>query len=176
MTTRPARLPRSLRDALRPGPARCYRHCDRPVRLRPIATGGPGLWRVHACPSGVVSLVTYTEWTDRDPSVGVRTVLRRWTRPANRVRTADLRLATRHGPELGIVAERVLARDPRRRPIRIVYWRVYPFQGPDGRDHRLFVFFFNYKGFTLIYTAPADGGTTLCPGCALRTRTGRSGR
>jgi len=137
--TRRGTLPRVLSTALASPGGSCYRHCDRPIRTRRVTSRLPGTWRVRACPSGVVSVTVYTEWTRRDPTESVRAELRRWTKPPSLVRSRDLRLATRHGPELGRPAERFLAASRPTRGIRVVYWRVYPFRGRDGQERRLFV-------------------------------------
>lgn len=166
--TRAGTLSLPLVRALRASEGRCYRHCDQGVRARTAATPLPGVFQVLACPSGVVSVAMYSEWSRRDASRSVAAFLRTRTRPASLVRATDLRLATRHGPELGPRAERLLERDPRRRPVRVVYWRVYPFQDAKGVDQRLFVCHRRAHTSPLFYAAPSEGGERACPGCAAR--------
>src|SRR5208282_2679361 len=103
--TRKVGLPPTVRAALQSPGGKCYRHCDRPIRTRRLSSRLPGTWQVRACPSGVVSVTTYTEGTRGDPAAKVRSVLRRWAVPPTLVRSWDLRIATRHGPELGRSAE-----------------------------------------------------------------------
>ncbi len=159
-------LPPALRFSLRSPGGKCYRHCDRPIRSRSLSSRLPGTWQVRACPSGVVSVTTYTEWTRRDPTANVRRVLRRWTVPSKLVRPWDLRIATRHGPELGRAAERVLRKVRPTRGVRVVYWRVYPFRGRDGTERRLFVCFRRNHPSPVFFAASPVAKTWDCPVCA----------
>jgi hypothetical protein len=163
--TRPGALPPVLRRALDSPGGTCYRHCGRPTRARRIPSRHPGVWTVRACPSGVVSVTSYAEWTRRDPTASVRSVLRRGTVPASRVRTWDLRLATRRGPELGPAAERLLAATRPARGVRVVYWRVYPSTTRDGTEQRLFVCFRRSHPAPVFFVAAATLGTRACPVC-----------
>jgi len=158
-------LPATLRAALRVGEATCYRHCDRPSRGTEIKSGLPGLWQVLACPSGVVSVVSYTELGRTDPSRRVESALRRWSSPASLVRRRDLRLATRHGPELGPRAERWLAAAPPGQRVRVVYWRVYPSKGADGVDRRLGVCQQRHRAPVFFLGSPGSEDW-VCPKCS----------
>jgi len=166
--TRPGRIPRALRPALASPGGKCYRHCDRPIRTRHLASRLPGTWQVRACPSGVVSVTSYAEWTRRDPTRAVHAVLRRWAVPSSLVRAWDLRLATRHGPELGRSAERFLAAARPKRVVRVVYWRVYPSRARDGTERRLFVCFRRRHPGPVFFVAPPTAETWGCPRCARR--------
>lgn len=167
-------LPAVLRTALASPGGKCYRHCDRPIRVRRFSSGLPGTWQVRACPSGVVSVTVYTEWTRRDPTPAVKKALQRWTVPPSLVRSWDLRIATRHGPELGRSAARVLvaARPPR--DIRVVYWRVYPFRARDTTERRLFVCFRRTHATPVFFAASPTATGWGCPECARHRRS--SGR
>ena len=164
MTSRGA-LPPALRAALTSPGGRCYRHCDRPIRTRRIGSRLPGLWYVRACPSGVVSVTIYAEWTRRDPTRSVQHALRDWTVPPSRVRLRDLRLATRHGPELGRAAERLLATARGRRGVRVVYWRVYPFRARDKTERRLFVCFRRAHRSPVFFVSASKAKGPRCPVC-----------
>jgi len=166
--TRPGALPPVLRRALAAPGGRCYRHCDRPTRTRQPASRLSGRWQVRACPSGVVSVTVYAEWTRRDPTPAVLAQLRRWTVPASLVRAWDLRLATRHGPELGRAAERFLTAHPPKRGVRVVYWRVYPFRGRDGKERRLFVCGRTAHRYPVFFAAVSTDPAPKCPVCARR--------
>ena len=166
--TRAGTVPAVLRAALASPGGRCYRHCDRPIRTRTVRSRLPGLWQVRACPSGVVSVTSYAEWTRRNPTPSVRRLLREWSASPRLVREWDLRLATRHGPELGRAAERFLSRQRPRKGVRVVYWRVYPFRARDGTERRLFVCFRRAHGHPVFYTA-APSAPGRCPACASST-------
>jgi len=163
--TRSGAVSRVLVTSLASPGGSCYRHCDRPLRIRRFASRLPGTWQVRACPSGVVSVTVYTEWTRRDPTASARTELKRRTVPPSLVTSWDLRLATRHGPELGRSAERFLARARPRRGVRVVYWRVYPFRGRDGKERRLFVCFRRGHPSPVFYAAAPDSEANRCPVC-----------
>lgn len=143
--------------------------------MRRLASRLPGTWEIRACPSGAVSVTVYSEWTRRDPTVAVRRQLERWTTPRPLVRGWDLRLATRHGPELGRAAERALAAVRPARGIRTVYWRVYPFRGKDGVARRLFVCWRRTHRAPVFFVAEASGTNRSCPVCS-RDRPGRTRR
>ncbi|HLN50473.1 MAG: hypothetical protein ACLQD9_08145 [Thermoplasmata archaeon] len=161
-------LPPTLEAALETTGAKCYRHCDKPLRIRRLRSRLPGFWSVRACPSGVVSVTDYVEWTRRDPTVGVGIQLRRWTFPSTLVRSRDLRLATRHGPELGRAAERLLASARPARGVRVVYWRVYPFRAKNGTERRLFVCFRRTHPSPVFFASAPSAASWGCPVCARR--------
>jgi hypothetical protein len=163
-------LPRVLIDALRPALAKCYRHCDRPVRAHRIPSPLPGILEVFACPTGVVSVTSYAEWSNLDPTSRVSAQLRSRTVPPALLKRRDLRLATRHGPELGRSAERLLARSYPARPVRVVYWRLYPFRGRDGAERRLFVCRRHGTRAPVFFASRAKGNGGDCPACARAKR------
>jgi hypothetical protein len=164
--TRPGALPRVLQSALASPGGSCYRHCDCPTKDRRVRSPLPGTWHVRACPSGVVSVTLYAEWTRRDPTRAVQNALRRWTVPPSLVRARDLRLATRHGPELGRAAERWLAAVRPARGVRVVYWRVYPFRARDGSERRLFVCFRRAHREPVFFVSSPTAKSWGCPVCA----------
>ena len=172
--TRPGSLPQVLRAALGATGTRCFRHCDRPAVGRVMSSPLPGRWSVYACPSGVVSVTSYAEWSNRDPTPQALSFLRRRTVPPSLVRPRDLRLATRHGPELGRAAERAMASRRPSTDVRVVYWRVYPFPARDGREQRLFVCRRKLHARPVFYAGPAEARGARCPVCATESTTRRS--
>jgi len=117
-------------------------------------------------------VTVYSEWARRDPTAPVRAELQRRTVPPSLVRRWDLRLATRHGPELGRAAERFLASTQPKRGVRVVYWRVYPFRGRDGKERRLYVCFRRAHPSPVFYAADPTSKSNRCPACARAARTG----
>jgi hypothetical protein len=166
----PRRVPPRIARQLRPANPTCHAHCKGRVVSHLVRSGLVGEMRVLACPGGAVSLTSYEEWSNRDPTPAVARELRRRAKPASLVRAHDLRTASRHGPELGRAAERALARARPVTPVRVVYWRVYPFRRR-GVGHRLFACFRHGAGTVVFYAAPTATGTDDCPVCR---RTGRS--
>lgn len=161
-------LPPRIRSALRPASARCYRHCKKPVSAWTLATSLPGLWQVYACPGGAVSVTSYAHWSPVDPTPAVRAYLRRHTWPGSLVTLRDLRVATRHGPELGRSVERFLARGRPRRAVRVVYWRVYPFRARNGSEQRLFVCQRHGRSRPVFFPSLATSDRWDCPVCTGR--------
>jgi len=168
-------VPRALRTPLESVGGRCYRHCDRPVRLRRVRSTLPGIWHIRACPSGIVSVTSYAEWGRSDPTESVRRTLRRWTVPPSLVRSWDLRTATRHGPELGRSAERFMLHSGSASGVRVVYWRVYPFRARDGTERRLFVCFRRSHSGPVFFAGSPASETRECPVCSVRARRPRRG-
>ena len=158
----------TLQKALESPGGKCYHHCDQPIRTRRVPSSLPGTLHVRACPTGVVSLTSYAEWTRRDPTPAVRTTLRRWTVPPSLVRSRDLRIATRRGPELGRAAEREIATARPRRGVRVVYWRLYPFRARDGTDRRLFVCCRRAHSSPVFFASSPTAQSWGCPVCARR--------
>jgi hypothetical protein len=158
-------IPARIRAALRPTSPHCYRHCSRPVHGRALATSLPGFWQVYACPGGAVSVASYAHWSDADPTPQVRAYLARHTLPRSLVKSRDLRVATRHGPELGRAAERLLKRARPLRSVRVVYWRVYPFEGRRGVAQRLFACFRHGRARPVFFPFHATADRPLCPVC-----------
>jgi hypothetical protein len=113
-------------------------------------------------------VTTYTEWSSTDPTPTMQRFARGHTSPPSLVRRWDLRLASRHGPELGIPAERGLAKVRPPRPLRTVYWRLYPFKKKDGSVHRLFACFRHGRGTVRFFVAPGDARSPRCPLCRPR--------
>ena len=159
-------IPRAVLAALRPQAPRCYRHCQQPVRGFAFPSRLPGNWQIYACPRGAVSVTAYVERTTGDPTRKVWEVLRHRAVPPALVTHHDLRLATRHGPELGRTAERVLARIRPPRTLRVVYWRLYPFRGRDGVERRLFVCRRHGAARPVFYVDRAGASRGECPICA----------
>ncbi len=168
--------PPAVRKALEPAAPRCYRHCTAPVGARRIRSTLPGTVTVYACPGGAVSVATYAEWSRRDPSSAFRRFLVGRTLPRSLVQEVDLRGATRHGPELGLPAERALRRAASPRSVLVVYWRVYPSKDPDGTERRLFVCYRHGRAEPIFFRAPTDADRPRCPRCGPGGRTTRRTR
>ncbi len=163
-------VPPLLRRALAPRTPHCHRHCDRPQRGHNLRALAPGWLCVYACPGGAVSVITYSEWSNADPTARLLPFVRAHTTPATLVRRRDLRLARRHGPELGAEAERYLARVHPPRAVSTVYWRLYPFKKKDGTVFRLFVCFRHGTERVQFFVAPGNIMSPPCPKCRVRTR------
>ena len=101
--------------------AKCYRHCQDPANFVPMKTDRDEVIGAYVCPGRYVSRVVYfslapdREWFEKylEEQVG------------ELVRSRDIRVATRHGWELGGNAEteiKEIAPDG----IKQLYWTLYP--------------------------------------------------
>jgi hypothetical protein len=103
---------------------KCYRHCDRPTTIKIVSQDSEQVLGAYICPDGVVSHVVYfslkpnLEWFENllSDQVGRENIEGR-----------DIRLATRHGWELGKGAqEGLIAKLGPGGSVTEVYWRRYP--------------------------------------------------
>lgn len=103
---------------------KCYRHCDKPTAMTVLNQNSTSLVGAYICPDGFVSQVVYfstqpdRDWFERlvQDQVGSENVHHR-----------DLRVASRHGWELGGDAQEILrARLGEGARITEVYWTRYP--------------------------------------------------
>jgi hypothetical protein len=101
--------------------AKCNRHCQNAVKFVALKADQPGIVGGYVCPGNYVSRVVYfspdpdREWFEKflKDQVG------------ERVRSRDIRTATRHGWELGGKAEEEIKKIPNEK-ITQVYWTSYP--------------------------------------------------
>jgi hypothetical protein len=103
---------------------KCYRHCDKPTAMTVVSQNSTGLVGAYLCPEGVVSQVVYfstqpdREWFENSlrEQVGQENVNHR-----------DLRVASRHGWELGGDAQEILdSRLGEGAGVTEIYWTRYP--------------------------------------------------
>jgi hypothetical protein len=101
--------------------AKCYRHCQDQAKFVSLQVDKPGILGGYFCPGNYASRVVYfsldpdREWFEK--------FLR--DQVGDRVRSRDIRSATRHGWELGGNAETEITKicDD---GIRQLYWTAYP--------------------------------------------------
>jgi hypothetical protein len=103
---------------------KCFRHCDKPTAMIVLSRNATRLIGAYVCPNGFVSQVVYfstepdRDWFERllQEQVGSENVSHR-----------DLRVASRHGWELGSEAYDALkAKLGEEGAITEVYWTRYP--------------------------------------------------
>ena len=103
---------------------KCYRHCDKPTEMIVLNQNPTTLIGAYVCPDCFVSQVVYFS-TQPDPDWFER-LLQDQVGNAN-VNHRDLRMASRHGWELGGDAQEVLsAKLGENASITEVYWTRYP--------------------------------------------------
>jgi hypothetical protein len=103
---------------------KCYRHCDKPTAMTVLSQNATSLVGAYLCPEGFVSQVVYfstqpdREWFEHSlrEQVGQENVNHR-----------DLRVASRHGWELGGGAREILdSRLEEGTGVTEIYWTRYP--------------------------------------------------
>jgi len=103
---------------------KCYRHCDKTTTIRVVSQDSDQVLGAYVCPSGAVSQVVY--FSPKPNLTWFKKFLSNQVGTEN-VQTRDIRLATRHGWELGKGAqEAVESKLGSKGTIREVYWRRYP--------------------------------------------------
>jgi hypothetical protein len=103
---------------------KCYRHCDRPTKMNIIVAGSDRLVAAYTCPDGFVSQVVYF---GPKPDVGwfVNWITDQVGKENFDER--DIRLASRHGWELGKNAQETLEdKLGSGAVIKQLYWTRYP--------------------------------------------------
>jgi hypothetical protein len=101
----------------------CGRHCSEPTRFLPLVEDGDRLVGAYLCPSNFVSRVVY--FSVNPDGKWFEKFLRDDRGGGDRIRSKDVRKATRHGLELGREAES-RATDLFPQGIVEYYWTFYP--------------------------------------------------
>ena len=118
------------------------RHCDNPSSLVHLRFDSKGVIGAYVCPSGYVSRVVYfSVYQDVRP---LRDFL--YSQVGEEiVRDRDIRLATRHGWELGSDAMAEIGNVSSAGVIKEVYWTVYP-KTEDERKRGIFLCSYQEQG------------------------------
>jgi len=141
--------------------AKCYRHCEQPAKFTPIFQSESSLVGAYVCPQGYVSRVVYfaanpdAEWFKeflRNP-LGEK-----------RVKTQDIRSATRHGWELGGTAEAEISKVAKSGTITQYYWTFYP-KTNEEKSLGTFLCPKEEGGCGRLYTKLNTEDSRLCPNC-----------
>ena len=102
---------------------KCFRHCDKPTSMKVISQASNLVLGAYTCPDGFVSQVVY--FSQRPDLKWFNSTLSSQVGPEN-FTTNDVRVATRHGWELGGDAyERLKAQLGPNPSITEVYWTRY---------------------------------------------------
>lgn len=103
---------------------KCYGHCDKPTAAKVIFQDSDHVIGAYACPNGVVSHVVY--FSLKPDLAGFQAFLSGQV-GEEIVKGRDLRLASRHGWELGKGAEEeIQSKLGPAGAIKQAYWRRYP--------------------------------------------------
>lgn len=103
---------------------KCYRHCDKPTAMTVVSQNSTSLVGAYLCPEGFVSQVVY--FSDQPDREWFEHLLHEQVGQEN-VNQRDLRVASRHGWELGGDAQETLnSRLGKGASITEIYWTRYP--------------------------------------------------
>ena len=142
--------------------AKCYRHCQKQTRFVSLLQEGSSLVGGYVCPDNYVSRVVYfadepdAEWFEQflERQVGNK-----------RLRSKDIRYATRHGWELGGNGEKEIALvAPVTKSLKQYYWTFYPKNDEEKKDGT-FLCPEEEGGCGSLFTKSISDGTKLCPKC-----------
>ena len=143
----------------------CGRHCNDPVRFVPIYEDGKGLVGVYVCPWNYVSRAVYFS---NSPDAKWFQSFLAGQAGGERIRAMDLRLATRHGWELGGDAEAEI-QDLAPLGIKQYYWTFYP-KSDEDKKKGTFLCAKENRGCSRIFTKSIEEESKLCPACRSRPR------
>jgi hypothetical protein len=146
----------------------CLYHCSSRTRPHAIAARNRTHAWVYVCPRGTVSTVAFFGGARRPSPVVTRRYLQSRLGGRERIRPRDIRAATRHGPELGLEAERWTQRDGRRDSMYLLYWRRYPRKMRRGYSY-LYACFKHGAGEVRFYPGLGSRNVPACPYCAARS-------
>jgi hypothetical protein len=103
---------------------KCYRHCDKPTSMKILSQTTSQVIGAYVCPDGFVSQVVY--FSPKPDLVSFRNLLEDHV-GKGAVSSRDIRIATRHGWELGANATQTLESSlGLGAGITEAYWRRYP--------------------------------------------------
>jgi hypothetical protein len=100
----------------------CSRHCTKVVNFVVLNDEPDRLVGAYACPDNYVSRIVY--FSSKPDGAWFETYLRDELGGGDRIKSVDIRRATRHGWEIGREAERELASYPG--GVTEYYWTFYP--------------------------------------------------
>jgi hypothetical protein len=103
---------------------KCYRHCGKPTAMTVLSQNSISLVGAYLCPEGFVSQVVY--FSTRPDREWFENWIRAQVGQEN-VNQRDLRVASRHGWELGGNAQEILdSRLEEGASVTEIYWTRYP--------------------------------------------------
>lgn len=148
---------------------KCFRHCEKPTSMKVISRDSANLVGAYVCPDGFVSQVVYFSLAPDQPwfeamlsdQVGKENLSQR-----------DIRVASRHGWELGGQAQGTLqSKLGERGAIREIYWTRYP--KTDAQKQQavsLCMGKVSRAGCMKLFIHDRNSLETLCPSCKAKYR------
>ncbi|MGI0081459.1 MAG: hypothetical protein ACRECH_17785 [Nitrososphaerales archaeon] len=146
----------------------CGRHCKDPVRFAPIHEEGESIVGAYVCPQNYISRVVYFS---SNPNAKWFESLLAEQAGRERVRERDVRVATRHGWELGRDAEDEIEKVA---PggLKQYYWTFYP-KSDEDKKSGTFLCARESGGCGKMFTKSIEDKSRFCPECS-RSISGRA--
>lgn len=140
--------------------ARCYRHCQAVTKFEPLSQYGSSLVGAYVCPQSFVSRVVYFA-SNPDPKWFERFLT---DQLGPRVKSKDIRKATRHGWELGSNAEEKITKVSDNGKIIQYYWTFYP-SSNEEKENGTYLCSKEVGGCGKLYVKPNTDDSKLCQKC-----------
>jgi hypothetical protein len=141
--------------------AKCYRHCQGPTTFVPLVSSESSLTGAYVCPQSYVSRVVYfadepsASWLERFLTDQLGSV---------RVRSKDIRKATRHGWELGEDAEEKIRGVSGNGKLVQHYWTFYA-RSEEEKQTGTYLCSKENGGCGRLYLKSNSDNSKLCPNC-----------
>jgi len=139
--------------------AKCYRHCQDKAKFVPFKTDRQGVEGGYVCPGNYVSRVVYFS-LNPDRSSFEKDLK---DQLGDLVRSRDIRLATRHGWELGGMAENEM-KGISGDGIKQLYWTLYPASEKEKTSGA-----FMCENRDRLFVKSFSDESKLCPDCRKAT-------
>ncbi len=143
---------------------KCFRHCEKPTSMRVVSRGATSVVGAYVCPDGIVSQVAY--FSLKPDLESFERMLSSQVGNEN-FSSRDVRVASRHGWELGGAAEKVLeANLGDGASLSEVYWTRYP-RTEDQKEQAVSVCQGNAsrQGCMRLFMHDRSSVEKLCPTC-----------
>ncbi len=142
---------------------KCYRHCENEAKFVPIHETNSSVVGAYVCPGNYASRVIY--FADQPNRSWFENFLREQV-GTNRLRSRDVRVASRYGWELGGDAEGGIKKvAPGSESIKEYYWVFYPKDESD-RKYGTFRCPPDADGCNRLFTKLLADDRKLCPNCS----------
>jgi hypothetical protein len=137
---------------------KCYRHCDKLTSMKILSQGSSQMIGAYVCPDGFVSQVIH--FSVKPDLTSFQDLLADQVGAEN-VKSRDIRIATRHGWELGSGASQVLESSlGHGGTLTEAYWRRYPQSQEEKKQAVLLC-----KSCNRLFIHRSDDGQQVCPTC-----------
>jgi hypothetical protein len=138
--------------------AKCMRSCQKPAKATPIQRTDESLTVAYVCPESHVSRIVY--FATNPDAKWFESFLR--NQLGDRIRSRDIRKATRHGWELDGNAEKEIPND-----VTQFYWTFYA-RNEEEKNYSTILCMKERGGCGRLFTQSFARKSVLCPDCLKR--------